>query len=95
VTPLAGAALLVLIGSLSASILSWAFCARPAPRQLRIAREIALALVAARVVAVESFDVEVGVPRFLFWGLLGLLTLAITGWNLRSVMGTRRDRCTP
>ena len=87
------AAFLVLMGSLGSAILSWAFCVRPVPRELRIAREIALAVVAARVVALEAFDLDVGVPRAAGWLALGVLTLAIAGWNLRAVAGAGGDRC--
>jgi hypothetical protein len=86
-------AVMILFGSAALILTAWAFCVRPAPRELRIAREMPLWLLAARVLGTEVFGIEADLARVVFWNALGLLTVALAVFNVRAVIGADGDRC--
>lgn len=89
----AAAALAVVIAALVSPLLAWSFCARPAPRWLRVWRDIALALVAARVVAVTLDGRPPEWWGVLLWWHLALCGALIAWHNVRSTLGPNGDRC--
>jgi len=90
---LGAGALLVLAGSGTMILLAWAFCVRPAPRELRILRECFLFALALRVMTVDFTGAELTVYRDPSWIGLGLAGLVLAGWNLRRVSRRGGDRC--
>ena len=86
-------ALLVLIAEVGCSLLAWAFCVRAAPLKIRVWRGVALAIVAALVVARLEFDYDLTWGRGVAWVHLGIAGCAILLFNLRTVAGSRGDRC--
>jgi hypothetical protein len=78
------AAVMLVIAGLATPLLAWAFCTRPAPRWLRLWRDLALALVGVRVLLVTLADVplgEMGWWGVVMWIHLGVTCLAILVWN--------------
>lgn len=79
-TALAGG--LILVSALGSALLSWAFCTRPAPRWLRAARDVPLALAGARLLAIEAWPVgALGWAGALVWLALAAMGVAILAWN--------------
>lgn len=76
-TALAGG--LILVSALGSALLSWAFCTRPAPRWLRAARDVPLALAGARLLVLENWPV--GWASALVWLALAAMGVAILAWN--------------
>lgn len=87
------AALIVLVGSGVMILLSWAFCVRPAPRELRILREVWLWALALRVLASDVSELDLTLYRDPTWLLLGISGLVMGWWNLRRVTRRDGDRC--
>lgn len=85
---------LIGIGGVVAILTSWAFCVRPAPREIRITREIWLAAAGiAAATLVASGDERALLARGIFMLGTGVFTCLIAGYNFVRVLGPRGDRC--
>ena len=86
---------LIGIGGVIAVLTSWAFCVRPAPRELRITREVWLtgAGLAAATLVATSGDERAAVLRGVFMFGTGVFTVGIAGHNVAKVLGSKGDRC--
>lgn len=84
---------MIFLGGLLAPLLSRFFCVRPVPGWLRHWRDLALALVGARLVGAATLDLPLDWFSALLYLHLGLAQAAVAAANWRYVLGPDGDRC--
>ena len=88
----AGAAMM-LFGGVVAFLFSRFFCVRPAPRWMHWWRDLAVALIGARLIGARVFDLPLDWFSGVIYLNLGLSQLAIALYRWRHAIGARGDRC--
>lgn len=87
------AACLMFGGGLVAYLFGAFFCTRPAPRWLHWWRDVALALLGARILAARVFDVPLDWHSASIYANIALSQAAIAAYRWRHVIGPHGDRC--
>ncbi len=90
----AALAAIVLVTALLSPLLAWTFCVRPAPRWMRAWRDVAIALLAARVLLLRLAPGPSDVWLAVAWANLAVWGMVIAWHNWNSAMGRGADRCT-
>lgn len=87
------AAGLMLVAGIGSPLIAWAFCVRPAPRWLRIWRDLALAVLATRVLLRLLDGAHTDWWSAAAWLHVAVAGMVIFAFNWHSVLGPGGDRC--
>ena len=71
------------------------FCASEVPRWMKWWRDLAVALIGARIIGARVFDIPLDYFGALLWLNLGISQGAIALYRWRNAVGPGGDRCVP
>lgn len=86
-------AVMMLGGGVVAFLFGKFFCARDAPRWMRWWRDLAIALLGARLIGARVFDLPLDWPSSLIYINIGISQVAIALYRWRFAVGVGGDRC--
>lgn len=88
-----GAAALMFVCGIVAYLFGAFFCARDIPRWMRWWRDVAIALLGARLLGARLFDVPLDWFSAAIYLNIAVSQVAVMGYRWRYVIGPHGDRC--